>query len=518
MSANDTPPAPARPPQKIHRLRIGFNTVIQILLLLLLATMVNYLGLEHYKRWDLSRDKKYTLSDKTKRFLQTIKGKVRMTIFFDPNNIIAQDVQNLLKEYQYAAKGKIDVETIDPTRNLARAKEVFEKYKVVTDESVVILEYEGRNKTVKASEMADIEQANPLSGDSASRVTAFKGEAAITSALIDIVEGKKNVVGYVVGHKEPSLTDDAPSIGANFSPQAGAASPIKILKTFIGNENVELKELNLFDVPAVPTEMKAIMFAGPQYDLTSREMNLLHSYWEKGGRILLLLDPSAHTPRLVGFLNEMGVRVNDDRLMAMVRTGIQEVALVRDVQARFLPGSPITKKLADARGLFFGGTSSITREPERVRSANITLQPLLQAEHGYWAEKDYNSTDQEKLQKNATATPPDALFIMAVAIEKGGSGDDHVQANSSRIVVVSNSSFILDKQLTQDQQGLDFISGSLNWLLNREQLIGIAAKVPQTLMFNLDDHAMSNLRWLILVLMPLLPAVIGLGVWWQRRA
>jgi hypothetical protein len=211
------------------------------------------------------------------------------------------------------------------------------------------------------------------------------------------------------------------------------------------------------------------------------------------------------------------VRANDDRLMAMVRTGIQEVALVRDVQARFLGDSPITKKLADARGLFFGGTCSLTLEPDRVRAANIKLQPLVQAEKGYWAEKDYNSGDQEKFQADAGANQG-AIHTIAASIEKGGSGDDRVQANSSRMVVVSNATFIQDNALTQDQQALDFISGSVNWLLSREQLIGIAPKVPKMLTFLLDEKSLRNLRWLILVLMPLVPAVIGTAVWWQRRA
>ncbi|MEO5721950.1 MAG: Gldg family protein, partial [Chthoniobacterales bacterium] len=137
-----------RAPGKIHRLRIGVNALVQIALLLFLAAMVNYLGFEHYKRWDLSRNKKYALSDKSKRFLETVKGKIRLTVFFDQNNAIAQDVQNLLTQYQYAAKDKIDVENIDPTRSLSRAKEIFDKYKVVSDESLVVVDYDGRNKTV----------------------------------------------------------------------------------------------------------------------------------------------------------------------------------------------------------------------------------------------------------------------------------------------------------------------------------------------------------------------------------
>ncbi|MGZ4983799.1 MAG: hypothetical protein ACXV9Q_06845, partial [Chthoniobacterales bacterium] len=171
----------------------------------------------------------------------------------------------------------------------------------------------------------------------------------------------------------------------------------------------------------------------------------------------------------------------------------------------------------EARGLFFGGTASLTLEPERVRAANIRLQPLIQAEHGYWAEKDYNSPDQEKLQANA-ASGQNAVYTIAVSIEKGGSADDRVQANSSRMVVVSNATFVRDNALTQDQQALDFMSGAMNWLLNREQLIGIAPKVPKTLTFVLEDNQLRNLRWLILVFMPLVPAVIGFAVWWQRRA
>jgi len=411
------------------------------------------------------------------------------------------DVQNLLTEFQYAAKGKIDIENIDPERNLSRAKEVVDKYKVVSDESLLVIDYAGRAKTVKASEMADVDQSGMAYGEGP-RVTAFKGEQAITSAMMDLVEGKKNTLGYVLGHKEPPLAGN---------------TPISVLKTFIENENVKFQELNLFDVGAIPSELKTIVIAGPQYDFSDREMKLLRDFWEKQGRILLLLDPAAKTPKLNAFLNELGVQANDDRLMVFLRTGIQEVALTRDVQAHFLAGSPITKRLAEVRALFFGGTSSLTLEPERVRAANIQLEPLVQAEKGYFAEKDYNSNDQAKLQADATHNPGTPLTI-GVSVEKGGSADERVQVNSGRMVVVSNATFIQDNALTQDQQALDFISGSVNWLLSREQLIGIAPKVPKTLTFSLNEDALRNLRWIILVLVPLVPAVIGGAVWWRRRA
>ena len=492
-------PMPQRRPKKIRRVQIGFNVLAQIVLILFLAAMVNAIAFKHYARWDFSRDQKYALSDKTKRFLKTIKGKMRIVVFFSPNTPITADVQNLLTEYQYAAKGTIDIEHIDPERNLSRAKELFDKYKVVSDESLLVIDYQGRNKTVKASEMADIDQSGMAFGEGP-RVSAFKGEQAITSAMMDLVEGKKNTLGYVIGHKEPPLSEN---------------TTISVLKGFIESENIKFQELNLFDVEAIPAELKTILMIGPQYDLSDREMKLLRDFWDKQGRILLLLDPAAKTPKLDAFLSELGVKVNDDRLMVFLRTGIQELALTRDVQAHFLGGNPVTKRLADARALFLGGTSSLTLEPDRVRAANVRLDPLIQAEKGYFAETDYNSDNQAKFQTDAKAAgaPP----TIGAAVERGASGDERVQMNSSRLVVVSNATFVQDNAVTQDQQALDFISGSVNWLLSREQLIGIAPKISKPLIFTLNEDALRNLRWIVLVGMPLIFAALGAAVWWQRR-
>jgi hypothetical protein len=499
--AEKTNPPRSRRRIKIGRVRIGLNVVVQIVLILFLAAMVNSLAFKHYKRWDFSRDQKYALSDKTKRFLDSLKSKMRITVFFSPSTPISADVQNLLTEYQYAGKGKVDVEQIDPERSLSRAKELFDKYKVVTDESLLVLDYDGRNKTVKASEMADVDQSGMTFGEGP-RVAAFKGEQAITSAMIDLVEGKKKTLGYVTGHKEPALSTPT--------------SPISLLKTFIENENIKFQELNLLDQPAISPDVNAVMIIGPQYDFSDREVQVLRDFWDKQGRILVLVDPAANTPRLRAFLDELGVKVNDDRLMVFLRTGIQELALTRDVQAHFLGDSPVTKRLADVRAIFVGGTASLTLDPNRGRAANIRLEPLIQAEKGYFAETDYNSDNQVKLQADAQKAG-DVPLIIAASAEKGGSADARVQVNSSRLVTVSNTTFVQDSAIMQDQAALDFVSGAVNWLLSREQMIGIAPKIPKPLTFSLDPEALRQLRWILLVLMPLIPAAIGTVVWWQRR-
>src|SRR5438128_11959054 len=128
--ADETKKPLTRSGKKIGRIRIGLNVLAQTALILFLVAMVNSFAFKHYARWDFSRDQKYTLSDKTKRFLDTLKGKMRVTVFFSPNTPITADLQNLLTEYQYAGKGKINLEHIDSARKLSRFNVFVDNYKV----------------------------------------------------------------------------------------------------------------------------------------------------------------------------------------------------------------------------------------------------------------------------------------------------------------------------------------------------------------------------------------------------
>ena len=71
-------------------------------------------------------------------------------------------------------------------------------------------------------------------------MTAFKGEQAITSAMIDLVEGKKNMVGYVSATKNRRWRMAPPKMSPTMQPEPGEHSPISIMKTFIENENIKL--------------------------------------------------------------------------------------------------------------------------------------------------------------------------------------------------------------------------------------------------------------------------------------
>ncbi|MBV8142659.1 MAG: Gldg family protein, partial [Verrucomicrobia bacterium] len=140
---------PPSKPAGLKRWRIGANVLFQTIIVGVIVLMINYIGFNRYKRWDLSRSNKYALSELTKKFLRSLKKDVKIYVFFSPTSQSAgselyYDLQNLLKEYEFAGRRKVQVENIDPYRNLTRTRELQLKYNFAAAENLVILDYENR--------------------------------------------------------------------------------------------------------------------------------------------------------------------------------------------------------------------------------------------------------------------------------------------------------------------------------------------------------------------------------------
>ena len=159
-------PAPKAPPKKSglssgKRVVIGFNVLLQVLIVFVIIALINVISFRRFVRWDISRDQKYALSPQTTNLLASLpKDKsVSAIVYFAGGGIagqIAPDVMALLKEYEYAARSRqrnFTVETVDPYRNLTRAKELAEKYHFAGEENIVILDYDGKSKFVNANDM-----------------------------------------------------------------------------------------------------------------------------------------------------------------------------------------------------------------------------------------------------------------------------------------------------------------------------------------------------------------------------
>ena len=486
----------------IPRTRIGLNVLVQSVLFLLLFAIANYLGFNHYKRWDFSRDQKYTLSATTKRVLGNLQKPVRIVVFFSSSSPIAADVMNLLHEYSYASNKMVDVEVVDPfhAMTLARAREIATQYKLRDNDNVIILDYGGRVKFVSASQMAEFEPSLNLLDQP--RMKNFKGEAAITGALLEITEDGSNQIYSISGHGETTLDADPALSG---------------LKDYIERQNIKVSPLKLTDVELIPQDAKALFIVAPKYDFSEADLTALRAYWEKRekpGRIFVFLEPDSPTPKLCALLSELGIVVNDDRVLrtmpVRLATGIFR-GVLKEITGDFVTGSPITKRLNNVNASFTGGvTQSLTLDTERSKAGGIKLKPLIQASKGFWGETRYTESAVYFDPKEDHIDP-----VVAVSAEKDAPTDDRVRVDSSRLIVVGSSAFLSNQTITEAD--MDFVLNSLNWLLDREEVIGIAPKVAHNLSLNLTQAQLSLIALLVMGAIPGCAALLGFIVWLKRR-
>lgn len=487
----------------VHRGSVRWNIVLQTLALVVVLSAVNYFAFNHYGRWDFSRSQKFTLAEQSRQTLRQLTKPLHITVFFSPTSVspeqvVYQDVQNLMRELVFSGRPHVEFEMVDPVRDLTRARELQAKYKFSAAENVVILDYDGRVKFVPVMDMADFDMT-PMQSGEPPRLTAFKGEQAMTSALISLLNPEKRSVYFLQGHGEPTI---------------GTGSPLSVFEDYIDRQNINILPLSLGSTDAVPKNCSVLAIVSAQADLDERETAVIESYWKNGGRLLILLDPSAVTPRLHQFLSEKGIIARDDRVLRVMKLPVATLIL-RDVTAEFLATNAVTKRLVGTDILFPGATQSLALDEEASRKSQTQLRSLIQAKEEFWGESEY-ITDENKGVRYDDGKDAGFPLIIAASADRGGVSDDRIQIESSKLIVVGSCQFALDAAMRQP--GLDFLSSAMNWLLDRSQFTGVVPKKVNNFSLHLPENQVSSLAMINLFAIPGAAALIGVVVWLRRRS
>jgi hypothetical protein len=230
--------------------------------------------------------------------------------------------------------------------------------------------------------------------------------------------------------------------------------------------------------------------------------------------VFLALDPSANMPRLNTFLGELGVQPNKDRVMATVNLG-PVTGVVRDVTAKIVRGSKAVKRIRGLNTMFLGNTQSLTLDEDKQ---GVKVNSVIEAAEGFWGETehavDINGGGQVIFEPNKDTAPPIAI---AAAVERGKIDDPRVDVRGARMLVVGNSDFISSDALMQVEPNVDFVINTLNWLLDRDDLAGIAPKVVKNFSLNLTDVQIGNIALLTMLVIPAGIGLLGLLAYVRRR-
>jgi hypothetical protein len=225
-----------------------------------------------------------------------------------------------------------------------------------------------------------------------------------------------------------------------------------------------------------------------------------------------MLDPGGETARLSAFLALNGVRPRGDRVLVAesTSTGAKKEF---SVQAEFMKEVPFIRHLASSSITLVGQSESLDLRSDdpALREQSINVLPLLRASPRYWGESQF--LEELPVVDEKDTVPP---IYLAASIERGAVEDESMRAESSRMVVVSNST-LLDKQ-TMLAVGRDFVAAGLNWLMARESRIGITAKPKRSYRIQLTSRQHELIFWVTSITLPGIVLGFGFMIWAGRRA
>ncbi|HEX2686654.1 MAG TPA: Gldg family protein, partial [Kofleriaceae bacterium] len=229
---------------------------------------------------DVSYFKTSSPGDSTQKIIRSSSDPIKVLLFFPDVN----EVKNQLKAYFDAlasATGKLSVELRDRLTDA----ELAGKYKVTKDGTIVFVRGTGDKEK---SQVMDIDPDITKSRTQSSKLRNLDRE--VNSLLLKLMRDKRKAY-LVTGHGEITDPESAP---AEIKSRV-LERPTTLFKRRLSELNYETKNLGLMDlVKDVPEDATMVILFAPSVALQQSELEALVRYLDRGGHLMLILDPAGN--------------------------------------------------------------------------------------------------------------------------------------------------------------------------------------------------------------------------------
>ncbi len=545
-----------------------------------ILVLLNVLGMFFFGRVDLTKNKLFSLSDGSKRVVQSLEDDLQVTAYFTkdlppPFNATERYVRDLLEEYASAAKGRVKLRFVDPSNSedLQKQAEVegvqrVAHQKIENDAVQVVEGYRG----IVFSYLGERETIGAVSGTEGL-------EYDITQKLKQLT-GEKTKIGVLSGHEGPTL-----------------AQGLTVLKELL--PTYEIVDVNA--ASPIDKGVQALLVISPETALSDDELRNIDAYVMNGGSLGVFggtLKVKQEQAELTATPVDSGI----NRLLEKwgVKMGKEVVADAQCGQAplRTQFGIQLPVAFPPVPVIAFDDEQSKHPASYRLEQVFMPFGPPLKETGELKSDKDVKLTVLARTTKNSWLLTGDSIdlkprhprewvvgdqrgpFPVAIAIEgklpsaflaeavssadgaapQGPRGPERAE-KPVHVLVVGSSGFLRDEFLPPPgRNGQRDINGTvafglnaIDWLAQEDALIAIRAKsveeplieVPQTVRqaeteikdaaqqgdesgaqaalekrkvaLENWDQAKSRYKLLNVTLMPLLLVGFGLVRWQMRK-
>ncbi len=265
--------------------------ILQTLVVLLTVWLVNQLADRYRVQFDLTEEKRYTISEATKELLRALDEPVYFEVYLAgelPSNFerFQNSIGEMLEQFSIESGNKVQYKFTDPAQatNLQARKQFYQSlidkgiepsnlnYKNADGDRMEKLLFPGAIVSKGMSEMS----VNLIKGNSAAGVDlvlnqSIEGlEYELASTIAQLIDGRPKRVAYIMGHGSPDSLEIAGFRNAVLS------------KFELYNVSLEGKsELSGYD---------AVVIGKPTQVFSEKEKYLIDQYLMRGGNLIYFID------------------------------------------------------------------------------------------------------------------------------------------------------------------------------------------------------------------------------------
>lgn len=420
---------------------------------------------------DISASKLYSITSNTKAVVNNLTQDVTLywVVQADKEDSV---IENLLSKYD-SLSDHIQVEKKNPDVYPTFAAQYTDE--TVPNNSVIVVSGD-RSRYISYNDI--YVQTSDMYAYS--YTTSFDGEGAITSAIDYVVTETLPRMYVLEGHGETELP-------ASFADA-------------VEKENVQTQSLSLLTEDSVPEDAACVTIYAPQSDISQEEAEMLRSYTEKGGKLLVIAGPvnGAELTNLYSLLTDYGVEPVEGIVVESDREHYAfgyPYVLMPDMQS-----DNITQSLMDSR---YHPIFPVSQGLQVTDSSSVTTL-LTTSDTAFSKTAGYSLTAYDK-----EAGDTDGPFAVAVSIATDGGG---------QIVWFSASDFLSDMYNAYSSgANVNLAMNALSSLMGEREAMAIRSKSLNYNYLTISDSVSSVLKVLLIGVFPLLYLAVGVIAVVEKR-
>ncbi len=279
----------------MNKKKLKKQNIIQLLAVLIIVVLLNYIANFIILRLDLTAEGRYTLSDQTKKLLSNLDEQLYVKVYLEGDDLpvgfkrMRRALNDLLEEFDYYGKKDVSFRFINPT-DIDDKKAKFGLWKELGEKGLKPIESQD------VSEEGNTSQKLVFPGV----VVVYKGKDTGLNLLKTdpqyLPDSEENINNSIQS-MEYELTNAIRKLSQDKKPEIafiegqGELNEMNVMDiTTLLSEYYEVKRGSINETPGILDQFEAVIIAKPVQKFSENDKLVLDQYIMNGGKVLWLLD------------------------------------------------------------------------------------------------------------------------------------------------------------------------------------------------------------------------------------